>query len=117
MAEVLVRVLRFNAIESVQEGVEKPLAGQRIDGAMATFGTDLPLTNDWAILGECLHPCQLNIIDTDEVYIRQIRKAGRDLASPYLIRIGTEAGTKLKECAHLLSLLRPSIDSGGRQRS
>ena len=49
-AEVLARVLRFNAIEGVQEGAEKPPAGQRIDGAMATLGTDLPLASDLAIV-------------------------------------------------------------------
>jgi hypothetical protein len=48
-AEVLARVLRFNAIEGVQEGAEKPLAGQNIDGAMATLNTDLPLTSDLGI--------------------------------------------------------------------
>ena len=48
-AEVLARVLRFNAIEGVQEGAEKPLAGQGVDGAMATLGTDLPLASDLAI--------------------------------------------------------------------
>jgi hypothetical protein len=41
--------LGFDAIEGVQEGAEKPPAAQRIDGAMATFGTDLPLTSDLAI--------------------------------------------------------------------
>jgi hypothetical protein len=46
----LARVPRFNAIEGVQEGAEKPLTGQRIDGATATFGTDLLLTSDLAIM-------------------------------------------------------------------
>jgi len=48
-AEVLGRVPRSNAIEGVQEGAEKPLPGQRSDGAMAALGTDLPLTSDLAI--------------------------------------------------------------------
>jgi hypothetical protein len=53
MAEVLARIPSFKAIEGAQKGAEKSLAGQRIDGAMATFGTDLPLTSDLAI-------CSLN---------------------------------------------------------
>ena len=49
-------MLRFNAIEGVQEGAEKSLAGQGIDGAMVTFGTDLPLTSDLARTGTLLVP-------------------------------------------------------------
>jgi hypothetical protein len=45
----LARVLRFIAIEGVQEGAEKSLSGQGIDGVMATFGTDLSLTSDLVI--------------------------------------------------------------------
>jgi hypothetical protein len=39
----LARIPSLNAIEGVQEGAERSLADQGIDGAMATFGTDLPL--------------------------------------------------------------------------
>jgi hypothetical protein len=44
----LARIPSLNAIEGVQEGAEKPLAGQGIDGAMATLGTDLQLASDFA---------------------------------------------------------------------
>jgi hypothetical protein len=39
----LARIPGFSAIEGVQEGAEKSLAGQEIDSAMTTFDTDLPL--------------------------------------------------------------------------
>jgi hypothetical protein len=46
----LARIPSLNAIEGVQEGAEESLAGQGIDGAMATLGTDLPLASDLGIL-------------------------------------------------------------------
>lgn len=42
--------------EGAQKGAERPFAGQRIDGAMATLGTDLPLPSASAMLHQARLP-------------------------------------------------------------
>lgn len=49
-AEVLTRVPRFNAIEGVQEGAEKLLAGQRIDG----LWRHSVLICRWRVISRCI---------------------------------------------------------------
>jgi hypothetical protein len=56
----LAKVLRFNAIEGVQEGAKKSLASQGIDGAMATFGIDLPLMSDLSLVEKEIRLCSGN---------------------------------------------------------
>ena len=80
-AEVSARIPSLNAIEGVQEGAEKSLAGQGTDGAMATLGTDLPLASDLGILrkprihSDAIGVCRYRSLsgedpDTDRIWIR-----------------------------------------------
>lgn len=96
-AEVLAGIPRFDAIEGVQEGAEKSLAGQGTDGAMATLGTDLPLASDLGILrksrihSDAIGVCRYRSLsgedpDTDRTWIRVSPCPSCELAVCFLHR-------------------------------
>jgi hypothetical protein len=92
-AEVLAGIQSSDAIEGAQKGAEMSLVGQRIDGAMATFGTDLPLTSDLAICRKARFGCSGRQFLGQAAFAR--RETAVKMRAGLLTRILTEAMFRL----------------------